>query len=251
MNVTKTPKDRIVELHNGIMQAARRSVADAIQIGQIIADQKETMPHGEFLPWLEELPFAERTARNYMKLFEYRSKTATIADLQEAYHQIEQIEYDEKKEREQRDLDIVATYKSTGVKPPEWERRHDYLYKKMMDDDEFELRKRNHLDQKRQLREEEERVRRDAYQQIRKDDSTDDILSQAAHKFITEQKKRSEFKTKIKLSSLGKTDPFVDAIMDYLDGLPDDNRRIEACNNIVKVCRTIAVQLHQKQHKSK
>jgi hypothetical protein len=42
-----------------------------------------------------------------------------------------------------------------------------------------------------------------------------------------------------------KDDPFVDAIMDYLNGLTDDNRRVEACYNIIKVCKGIANQLQQ------
>jgi hypothetical protein len=38
-------------------------------------------------------------------------------------------------------------------------------------------------------------------------------------------------------------DPFQDAIMDYLEGLENDSRRIEACHNIIKVCKRIAAEL--------
>ena len=57
--------------------------------------------------------------------------------------------------------------------------------------------------------------------------------------------KRQSFKEKIRVSHEGKDDPFVDAIMDYLDGLEDDSRRIEACHNIIKVCKGIANQLQK------
>jgi len=46
------------------------------------------------------------------------------------------------------------------------------------------------------------------------------------------------------LSQQGEKDPFIDALMDYLEELDDDNRRIEACNNVIKVARNIAAQLH-------
>ncbi len=50
------------------------------------------LPHGEFLPWVETLPFDERTAQRYMKLNHYKNKTDTVSDLQEAYRQLETIE---------------------------------------------------------------------------------------------------------------------------------------------------------------
>lgn len=83
---------QIVDLHLGIEASLRRSVQDAIRLGELLTEQKAALPHGDFLPWLDrELPFSERTARNYMKLFEYRTKTATVADLRTAY-EVAQIE---------------------------------------------------------------------------------------------------------------------------------------------------------------
>ena len=47
----------------------------------------------------------------------------------------------------------------------------------------------------------------------------------------------------------GKDDPFIDAILDYLDELEDDNRRIEACYNIIKLVKGgIAVDLQRGQN---
>jgi hypothetical protein len=58
---------------------------------------------------------------------------------------------------------------------------------------------------------------------------------------------RQQFKDRIRISHEGQADPFVDAIMDYLNGLPDDNRRIEACYNVIKVCKGIANQLQRSE----
>jgi hypothetical protein len=82
----------IVNLHLAVEASLRRSVQDAIKIGELLAQQKDELPHGDFLAWIErELPFTDRTARRYMLLWEYRSKTDTVSDLTEA-HKIAQIE---------------------------------------------------------------------------------------------------------------------------------------------------------------
>lgn len=79
--------------------------------------------------------------------------------------------------------------------------------------------------------------------------SQDDLFNHTAQQIIDEQiksiKERQEWKDKIKISNNGKDDPFMDALMDYLETLDDDNRRIEACNNIIKICRNISVKLQK------
>ena len=47
---------------------------------------------------------------------------------------------------------------------------------------------------------------------------------------IASFKNRVPYKKKIEIS-------FKDALHSYLDGLDDDNRRIDVCNNIIKICR--------------
>jgi hypothetical protein len=52
--------------------------------------------------------------------------------------------------------------------------------------------------------------------------------------------KQAEFMQRIHVSSEGVDDPFMSAIVDYLGTLGDDQRRIESCYNIIKVCKHIA-----------
>ena len=88
----KTVEQEIINLHNGILSAMCRSVADAIEIGRLLMEQKATLDHGEFLPWIErKLPFNVRTAQNYMAVFRHRDKCESVSYLQEAYR-IAQIE---------------------------------------------------------------------------------------------------------------------------------------------------------------
>lgn len=83
---------QIVDLHLGIEASLRRSVQDAIKLGELLTEQKVALSHGEFLPWIErELPFNERTAQRYMLLFRYKPKCDTLSDLRTAY-EVAQIE---------------------------------------------------------------------------------------------------------------------------------------------------------------
>jgi hypothetical protein len=57
-------------------------------MGHLLSEQKAGLKHGEFIPWVKaNLPFAERTARNYMRCHRERDrlKTATVADLKSVY----------------------------------------------------------------------------------------------------------------------------------------------------------------------
>lgn len=68
---------------------ARQALPMAIRIGELLHEQKEALPHGQFTPWIEaHLPFSPRTARNYMRVFEHRErlKTESVSVLTDAYH---------------------------------------------------------------------------------------------------------------------------------------------------------------------
>jgi hypothetical protein len=67
----------------------------------------------------------------------------------------------------------------------------------------------------------------------------DDVMAMAK-KMEDHYKKQADFMQRIHVSSQGVDDPFMSAIVDYLGTLDDDQRRIEACYNIIKVCKGIA-----------
>ncbi len=78
----------ITRLHEELAGHLRTSLALAIRIGQLLTEQKAALPHGDFSQWVQEhLPFTDRTARNYMRLYERRDRleTETVSDLSEAY----------------------------------------------------------------------------------------------------------------------------------------------------------------------
>ncbi len=59
-----------------------RSLGDVIAIGQELILVKQTLPHGQFLLWMEaEFGWQERSARNFISVAN-RFKSATVADLE-------------------------------------------------------------------------------------------------------------------------------------------------------------------------
>lgn len=242
-----TMKDAATELdrlHSQIENKLRSTVQDAIRAGEILTQVKERLGHGEFLPWLNSsCSFSQRTAYNYLSVYSHSDKIATVANLQEAYRQIDTIERQEKQTEEQKAYQRVKECIRTGSKPDGWRRGTDDKLLK-----EEEDRTQRIEDYKLKMKQaEEEREKRDQEFKQRQASSKEesDFLNQVAERFIEESKKRKSFKERIKLSQAGNSDLFIDALMDYLNELPDDNRRIESCQNIIKVCKNIAVELQR------
>jgi Protein of unknown function (DUF3102) len=83
-----SPAAEIVRLHGEIVEALRTSLPKAIRIGELLTEQKASLGHGNFLPWVaQQLPFSESTARNYMRVFRERDRleAASVEGLEQAY----------------------------------------------------------------------------------------------------------------------------------------------------------------------
>ena len=65
-----------------ILDAKRRGGEAILTIGRCLTEAKQTIPHGEWLPWLNErVEFSERTARNFMRLSREWSNRQALAHL--------------------------------------------------------------------------------------------------------------------------------------------------------------------------
>ena len=92
MHVIMANIKKIITLHTEITEALKSSLEKAILIGQLLIEQKEKLKHGEFTSWIKKnLPFTDRTARNYIKLFNNKDmlKTESVSDLNSAYKLLE------------------------------------------------------------------------------------------------------------------------------------------------------------------
>ena len=89
----RTPEQIGAEIRTYVNAARQILTKCAVEIGRRLVEAKELLPHGEWLPWLQqETDFSERTAQIYMKIFrEYGAaqeslfgaevNTQTFADL--------------------------------------------------------------------------------------------------------------------------------------------------------------------------
>ena len=90
--------DEINRLHGEIVGALRTSVEAAVRIGKLLSEQKAELAHGEWLPWIEaNLPFTDRTAQKYMRVYEGRPALP------------------EGKSEPGSDLSLTAAYRAIGV----------------------------------------------------------------------------------------------------------------------------------------
>ncbi len=81
----------IIQLYKDVQLALRTTLEQAIAIGQLLIEQKEVVPSGEFGIWIDKtLPFTHRTGTRYMQLYYYRKTLAKegIVTITKAYHRI-------------------------------------------------------------------------------------------------------------------------------------------------------------------
>lgn len=81
----------IVTLHSEICGLLKTSLEKAVRIGELLTEQKANLKHGEFGSWIKaNLPFTDRTVRNYMSFYRNREllKTESVSDLTGAYRLI-------------------------------------------------------------------------------------------------------------------------------------------------------------------
>ncbi len=87
-SVPQNPVPEILELQHQINTTMKTTVPMAIRIGELLTTHKAVIGHGKFQAWIcDNLPFTDRTARTYMRLYDARDrlKTETVSDLSAAY----------------------------------------------------------------------------------------------------------------------------------------------------------------------
>ena len=231
-------------LHSGIETKLRTAVQDAIRAGEILTQVKDRREHGAFLPWVEQnCDFSRQTADNYRRLYEHRDKMPRVGNLQDAYKKVRQIETETNQSEAKKARGRVLHYLKTGEKQDGWRRGTD---DKLADE---ERARDSRINAKiAEMKAEGERLadeRRESKERLDAFDVTTDDLLEAGKKISEQYEKRQDFKAKIRLSQDGEKDEFIDALLDYLKELESDSRRIEACQNIIKVCKNVAVDLQR------
>jgi hypothetical protein len=82
--------ERIRHLSIELDEIGKTALEKASEVGRLLMECKDSLKHGEWLPWLESnFTFTDRTARRWMKLAEAiqsgKIKSDTVSNLAEAY----------------------------------------------------------------------------------------------------------------------------------------------------------------------
>jgi ParB-like chromosome segregation protein Spo0J len=72
----------LAEHAEAIRDAGKRPIADIIEIGRRLTECQKMLGHGHWLEWLNrEFGWSDRTALNYMRVYDLSGKSETVADL--------------------------------------------------------------------------------------------------------------------------------------------------------------------------
>ena len=116
--IEKGIASEIIKLHNEILGLGRTCLEKAVRIGRLLIEQKAALKHGEFTDWIESnLPFTDRTARNYMRLYENRDllKTENVSNLQGAYRLLSGESIEAKVKRLKREIAEARTIEKLNL----------------------------------------------------------------------------------------------------------------------------------------
>jgi len=217
----------------------------------------DLVPNGTRLTWagyLSEVGLARTTVHNWLERYvPAENKLITVEELETRKAQETRRAQEDAKSENQKRNDRINLRIKTGKVSSEWDEKDDARY-----EEEIAFQKRMREAQARvsasdAAREASLKESADRLEELRKkiesfnEDMISGSIGSMVQKNIEANNKRQSFKESIRVSHEGQDDPFVDAIMDYLDGLDDDNRRVEACYNIIKVCKGIAIKLQKEE----
>jgi hypothetical protein len=233
--------------HSRFEKGTKLLIEVALGLGEVLATVQNSnslnFAEVKFVEWVTgNFSFSYQTAYNYISLYKYRNKISSAKNITEAYKMIETLEAQKKQSETANAYKRANEYNKTGVKPEGWRRgTDDKLAKEEAERDQrIEKVKQAALSREQGAK---DRERHDWKEELERGRKQNQDAIKHIEGAIAELDKRQKFKEKIRLSAGGMNDPFQDAIIDYLDGLENDSRRIEACYNIIKICKRIANEL--------
>lgn len=209
------------------------------------AGRPENGPNGpvSWQGYLDDIGLAKRTVNRWLERYEpAERRIMEPAEVEERKRIADRAAQDAAVAQRKRVIEAITT----GAKPGDWDDATEKAFQK-------ELKERKRTDERiAAAREKAEALQAKREQEAKRREEeraswarTDELLREAADRMVERHEKKQQFKARIRLSQAGETDQFIEALMEYLDELPDDNRRIESCQNIIKVCRNIAAQLQR------
>jgi len=232
-------------LHDKINSGLKTTVKWAIQLGEKLTQAKEKVGHGDFLNWIDNnCNFKRNKAHKYMKCFEYSANVSGKIHLQEAYKEIEQIEYREKLSEKDRVNTLVKEKLKTGKNPDGWTRDCDYAFIKKFEEDELFNERLEKVKQvnsdKTEIRDNKKNENSKFWDEREKfNDQINDIIENTAK----DELEKANFRKSVTIDNK-RQDWFYDTIDQYICKLPL-NEQHEAINGIVKYCRKLSIDMNK------
>lgn len=99
MKLVKDLAQEIIKKHLEFQARQLGTLHLAVEVGEMLTEQKENCDHGEFTPWLQEnLPFSIRTAQKYMSVYSNKDQYEKLGvnGLSEAYLLISPVKEEDK-----------------------------------------------------------------------------------------------------------------------------------------------------------
>jgi len=211
-----------VNAQHAQLESGARSLVDmAMALGEVLCIVREKNEEGGFLQWLgNSIHIKKTTVYRYMALYNNKEKVSDAKNLTDAYKKIE-ASMTLKKAQEQEEAEArVAEYNKTGKKPKGW-RQHtdDRLAKRMA-----------------AQKEEEPGEDGDEAENEEDDEAVDVTPPQKGSP--KNDAKRTPLLAK-KAEDKPENDPFMEDLLDYLSGQPNDSRRARACKAVIRKCQDI------------
>lgn len=220
-------------LHEKINNGLKTTVKWAAEIGRRLEKAREEVGHGNFLNWFKKnCNFHIDTAYKYISLVSHYNKIRNVRNLQEAY---KLIEFEEKKEKEAKQKDQLKKIKyreKYNEKPTGWTRADDYAWQKKQKDDQ---------DRTRRIEKTKENINIQSEKKKKHKKSNDDWIN----KILNDTKEQGIKFEKLRISAEGQG--ILTVISEYINKLPDINRQIETCQNIIKFCKNKSVELQRRK----
>jgi hypothetical protein len=218
MNIIHRKIDEANQMHNVLEEGLRRTVIQAIKIGKVLAEIRDECGHGEWKPLFnKEIKISYRSACDYILIAE-KCKSANHSSLQDALNTAKQIDYKQKQKNQERRQVIINSRKKTGEKPKEWDRACEYEYKKQIDDSAYEERKEKIINEKK----------------------ANECPKIDINK-IFEELKRTFKKYENLKEGVGGNEDVIAIIEVKISQLPDNSRKHEFCNTLIKFLREKAI----------
>ena len=235
--------DEIKSIISEINGMLKMSVSKATKVGELLSQQRnELFDDNNFVSWVNsELNIGIDTVKKYIQLYKYDDKIRLCSNLSTAYAKVSEIEYQEKKSKEKEDNKLIFEYNKTGIKPDGWERKHDYLYKKQLDDSAYEQRKEEAYNKKK---EESNHKKEESENRVREAKEKADLFSKLADEMLKEDKEKPNLNLDNNLDNKNQ-DEIINIIENYIYSNNDISRQLELTNNLIKYLRSISIKLNQ------